>query len=98
MNSLGSLQWAYDKAVAAGGTADAIKAAVAEALALEAETLGAWGAWYEEAVVSPHQLLGDDVSRDYQLREDHAVRDVGRITGRAVANANAIAANLVAGL
>ncbi len=98
MNSLGSLQWAYDKAVAAGGTADDIKAAVAEALTLELEMLGAWGTWYEQAVVSPHQLLGDNVSRDYQLREDHAVRDVKRMTARAMAHARAIAADLTAGL
>ncbi len=97
MNSLGSLQWSYDKAVAAGGTADDIKAAVADALELELETLDSWGTWYEEAVVSASGLLGQP-SRAYTNRQNVAVRAVRRMTARAEANAMWIAAGLVAGL
>ena len=98
MNSLGSLQWAYDKAVAAGGTADDVKLAVSQALALEMETLNAWGAWYEDAVASPRDLLGDSVSVQYQLREDHTLRAVQRLTTRSLANAESFAADLIEGL
>jgi hypothetical protein len=97
MNSLGSLKWAYDKAVIAGGSADDVRAAVADALALELETLGAWGAWYEEAVVSPSGLLIKP-SKAYTHGQNVAVRAVNRMTVRAKENATAVAAHLVSGL
>ena len=97
MNSLGGLKWAYDKAVIAGGSADDVRVAVADALALELETLGAWGAWYEEAVVSPSGLLIKP-SKAYTHSQNVAVRAVNRMTVDAKVNAKAVAAYLVSGL
>ncbi len=94
-NSAGSLLWAYNAAKDAGATPTEIKAAVADALALEVLTLTDWGRWYEEAVLSPRTLVGDEVSGDYQVLEDNAVLDVQSLTSRAVANAEEIAADLV---
>ena len=96
-NSAGSLQWAYDEAVADGATRDEIKTAVADALALEILTLTDWGRWYEEAVVSPRTLV-DDASAAYDTMEANAALDVQVMTELAVANAEKIAAELVAGL
>ena len=93
-NSVGSLQWAYDKAVADGGTRDEIKAAVADALALEVLTLTDWGRWYEEAVLSPRTLVADP-SAEYEKMEAVATLDVQLMTELAVANAEEIAAELV---
>ncbi|MEE4276156.1 MAG: M28 family peptidase [Thermoleophilia bacterium] len=96
-NSAGSLQWAYDRAVADGATRDEVKTAVAEALALEVLTLTDWGRWYEEAVLSPSALVADP-SAEYVKMEAVAARDVQVMTALAVANAEEIAAELVAGL
>ncbi len=68
---------------------------MADALALEVLTLTDWGRWYEEAVLSPRTLIGDKATGDYEVLEDNAVLDVRLLTSRAVANAEAIAADLV---
>jgi len=96
-NSAGSLQWAYDRAVADGLSDAEIEAAVADALALEVLTLTDWGRWYEEAVLSPSTLVADP-SAEYERMQAVAALDVQLTTELAVANAEEIAAGLVAGL